>query len=408
MNPREPGPFASPRVVDVRRRAELQHSTEPNGWYVGPPASPDRFQLLGPGLGGADGIVWRARYRGTESSTPLTLAVKQLRRPPGDRVDWPTPGDGQRWAQQCELLQRLSVDHLVTMVDIFIGVRPHPEGDIPPPLTPLDTPYVVTEWVSGRTLADEFRGIPVSHRTIRGRLTHLQHVAQALHAAHIRSARGLVGTPALLRDVKPENCVLDPARGVVLVDVGAMRLVGGGHRRPGSAYTAPEVLDDPTGHRAASADLYSLGALAYFCVVGQDPPDLGRAPEAGQLIGRRLLTAARAARVADAHGFVDHLRLMLQLQPDARPVDAVAWARRLCELSERTNGFGRTGTRIAVAVAAAVAGSAALAATGWHYQHEDQTVVYPGGLVLKDPMVDDDPPTPSPSITLTPPPHPSP
>jgi eukaryotic-like serine/threonine-protein kinase len=355
---------AGPRVVDLSRRAELNRDLMPNGWYAGPVNAAERFELLGPGLGGGEGITWRARYRGS-NSTPLTLAIKQLRRPPGARADWPTPGDVQRWDEQKELLQYLSVDHLATVLDIFVGAPPHLAGHRPAADTPPDTPYVVMQWVPGRTLADEFGGKPASSSDLGVRLTHLQHVAGALHAVHVRTAYGTIGTPALLRDVKPDNCVLDPARGVVLVDIGTMRLVDDGYEHPGfrhPGYTAPEVLDDPLAPREATADLYSLGALAYFCVLGEDPPaQVGRAG-ADQVIGRQLLAGARAARVADVHGFVDHLRLMLHPQPDERPADAMAWARRLRALAAPRRRLGSAGARIAVGAGIAVVSAFALTA----------------------------------------------
>jgi hypothetical protein len=357
--------YVGPRVVDVGRRSELNRHTGPNGWFAGPVSAPDRFQLLGPGLGGGEGITWRARYRGTES-TALALAVKQLRRPPGARFDWPGPADRQRWDEQRDLLQYLAVDHLASVLDIFVGCAPHVEGEAPSADAPPDTPYVVMEWVPGRTLVDEFGGIPATSSTLGIRLTHLQHVAEALHSVHSRTAYGTIGTPALLRDVKPDNCVLDPARGVVLVDVGTMRLVDDGYEHPGfhhPGYTAPEVLDDPLAPREASADLYSLGALAYFCVLGEDPPPLVGRAGAGQQIGRQLLAAARSARVADPHGFVDHLRLMLHPQPDERPADADAWAQRLRALAARRGRFSTAGTRVAVAASIAIVGGLALSAT---------------------------------------------
>jgi serine/threonine protein kinase len=357
--------YAGPRVVDVGRRAELNRHTGPNGWFAGPVSAPDRFQLLGPGLGGGEGITWRARYRGSET-TVLALAVKQLRRPPGARFDWPGPADRQRWDEQRELLQYLSIDHLATVLDIFVGAAPHLEGDGRSPDNPPDTPYVVMEWVPGRTLVDEFGGHAATASTLGVRLMHLQHVAGALHAVHSRTAYGTIGTPALLRDVKPDNCVLDPARGVVLVDIGTMRLVDDGYEHQGfhhPGYTAPEVLDDPLAPREATADLYSLGALAYFCVLGADPPPLVGRAGAGQLIGRHLLSAARSARVADPHGFVDHLRLMLHPQPDERPADAVAWARRLRILAARRGRLGTAGARVAVAASIAIVGGSALTAT---------------------------------------------
>jgi eukaryotic-like serine/threonine-protein kinase len=372
--------YVGPRVIDVGRRAEVVRHSGPNGWFCGPVSAPDRFQLLGPGLGGGEGITWRARHHEGESPA-LALAVKQVRRPPGARFDWPGPDDQQRWDEQKELLQFLSIDHLATVLDIFIGAAPHPAGAGQRPDRPPDTPYVVMEWIPGRTLGDEFGGAPAGPSTLGLRMTHLQHVAGALHDVHARTAYGTIGTPALLRDVKPDNCVLDPARGVVLVDVGTMRLVDDGYDHPGfhrPGYVAPEVLDQPHAPREASADLYSLGALAYFAVLGHDPPAPAGRTGAGQQIGRNLLAAARSAKVADAHGFVDHLRLMLHPQPDHRPADAVAWARRLRELAARRSRLSTVGTRVAVATSVVLVGGLALTATALRDRFAPDPVAGPG------------------------------
>ena len=48
---------------------------EPNGWWCGPSDDPDRFELLGNGLAGGEGVTYKARYHGT-SGTPLLVAVK--------------------------------------------------------------------------------------------------------------------------------------------------------------------------------------------------------------------------------------------------------------------------------------------------------------------------------------------
>jgi serine/threonine protein kinase len=324
-------------LVSADQRAQMATGSEPNGWFAGPHADPDRFELLGPGLAGGEGNTWRGRYRG-ELAAPLTLAVKELRRPARAPADWPTPADLRRWNDQRALLQYMRIDHLVTVIDIFVGAPPHLPGaarGVSP-----DTPYVVMEWVPGPTLADEFSGVPATADTLDQRLAHVQHVAEALHALHSQTASA--GNPTLHRDVKPTNCILDPRRGVVLVDVGTMRRMDDGYDHDGlhtPAYTAPEVLADPRAARAAASDLYSLGALAYFCVVGEDPP-LPDQPEAAEQVTSRLLAAARAARVADANTFVTQLRLMLDSVPHQRPSDAMSWSRRLRALgATRASGL---------------------------------------------------------------------
>jgi eukaryotic-like serine/threonine-protein kinase len=317
-------------LVDAWNRAQMATEAEPNGWFAGPHVDPDRFELLGSGLAGGEGNTWRARYRG-ELTAPLTVAVKELRRPPRAVDEWPEPSDLRRWNDQRALLQYMRIDHLVTVIDIFVGPAPHLRGtgDAQTP----ETPYVVMEWVPGPTLADEYSGDPASASSLDDRLAHVQHVAEALHSLHSQSASA--GNPTLHRDVKPTNCILDPRRGVVLVDVGTMRRMDDGYDHDGfhtPAYTAPEVLANPRAARAASSDLYSLGALAYFCVVGEDPP-VADQPDAARQMEARLLAAARAAKVADVRAFVDHLRQMLEPSADRRPGDARSWSRRLRSLA---------------------------------------------------------------------------
>jgi serine/threonine-protein kinase len=319
---------------EAARRAQLTGAAEPNGWFTGPPSDPDRFELLGPGLAGGEGNIWQARYRG-ELTAPLTVAVKELRRPSHAPPQWPAPADLRRWEDQRALLQYMRIDHLVTVIDLFVGPPPHPAsepGGIPLRPQP-DTPYLVMEWVPGPTLADELGGTAVTAGTLQDRLTHVQHLAQALHSLHSRTVSA--GNPTLHRDVKPTNCILDPRRGVVLVDVGTMRRMDDGYDHDGlhtPAYTAPEVLSNPQAARTPASDLYSLGALAYFCVLGEDPPTADR-PGALARIEERLLTAATSARIADVPGFVRHLTRMLAAEPEQRPADAMSWSRQLRALA---------------------------------------------------------------------------
>ncbi len=350
-------------LVDVDHRAAMAGESEPNGWFAGPYTDPDRFELLGRGLSGGEGNTWRARYQG-QLTSPLTLAVKELRRPPHAPAEWPTDEDVRRWEDQRALLQYMRIDHLVTVIDIFVGPPPHLPG--PSRRRVPETPYLVMEWVSGPTLADELSGVAARPETIDARLAHVQHVAEALHALHSRTASA--GNPTLHRDVKPTNCILDPRRGVVLVDVGTMRRVDDGYDHAGfhtPAYTAPEVLQNPHAPRAASSDLYSLGALAYFCVLGEDPPKPDQ-PEVWAEMETRLLAAARAAGVADGRGFVSHLRLMLDPSSGSRPADAMSWARRLRALAaprQHRVPFARhlSATSLHVAVVAVLAVLATLA-----------------------------------------------
>jgi serine/threonine-protein kinase len=369
-------PLLDAERLHAARRSE---PAAPNGWFAGPHADPDRFELLGPGLAGGEGNTWRARYKG-ELTEPLTLAVKELRRPRQSGPDWPTPADLRRWDDQRALLQYMRIDHLVSVIDIFVGPPPHLPGA--PARRSSDTPYVVMDWVPGPTLAEELSGSPATAATLDQRLAHVQHVAEALHALHSYTVSA--GNPSLHRDVKPTNCILDPRRGVVLVDVGTMRRMDDGYDRDGRhtpAYTAPEVLADPQAARAVSSDLYALGALAYFCVLGEDPPTADQ-PDAAAQVESRLLAAARSAGVDDAAAFAGHLGLMLQAEPGARPSDPMAWARRLRGLGRRAGGPGlgvlrRPGVRIWAAAAVAVLVAVGIAVVSYAGRDQSGRVATP-------------------------------
>ncbi|GAA3597185.1 hypothetical protein GCM10022223_10460 [Kineosporia mesophila] len=298
--------------------------TSPNGWYAGPASDPDRYQLLGTGLSGGEGNIWRARYRGRLTS-PLTVAVKQLRRPLHAGDDWPTANDLRRWEDQRALLTMMRFPHLVSLLDIFTGPPPHPKGSVAGD-GPTVAPYVVMEWVPGRTLADELGGVPATGQNLVQRLGYVVQVAEALDALHSHAVSA--GNPSLHRDVKPANCILSPGRGVVLVDVGTMRRVDDGRDMAGRytpAYTAPEVLADPLVAREPASDFYSLGCLAYFCITGDDPSPAHGLPGT-QRLSHRLLLTARAAGVTDPAGFTAEILRMLAVDPAVRPPQAQRWA----------------------------------------------------------------------------------
>ncbi|GLY97321.1 hypothetical protein Acsp02_45750 [Actinoplanes sp. NBRC 103695] len=99
------------------------------------------------------------------------------------------------------------------------------------------------------------------------------------------------------------------------------------------------------------SDLHSLGAAAYFCLVGEaTPSDLDEA--------RRLLKARiKNLRVRRGHRLAGHLALMLSADPVARP-NPVGWA------DQAIAHVTRLRRRTRLAVAAAVAAVLALAGGG--------------------------------------------
>jgi hypothetical protein len=329
----------------------------PNGLFAGPPEAPDRFELLGEGRRGGEGVTWRASYRG-ELRSAVPLAVKALHRPEGAGDDWPSAETLQRWRDRTVLLQHLHLDRVVWLNEIFVGAAPHPAGetsDDPP------TPYLVMEWVDGPTLAELAGGRAATAATVGQRMQYVHEVAQALHELHAASRSA--GNPSLHRDVKPGNCIVHPARGVVLIDVGGMRTTDDGFDPAGMhtpAYTAPEILRNPYRVRDESGDRYALGALAVFCLLGEDPPPAGAAlPD---LVAPRIRAVARTAGVTDPDALVAHVLAMLRSDPASRPTDGPRWAeelRRLAVVGPVSGTTGRARRRPILIAASVIALTAA-------------------------------------------------
>ncbi len=353
-----------------------RHGDGPPGGplFAGPADDPDRYELTGPGIGGGEGVTWGARYQG-RLRTPLRLAVKMLRRPPSAGADWPTAEDRQRWRDQAALLRHVRSAHLTTLHDVFTGPPPHGAGAADP--TQTDVTYLEMEWVDGPTLHESVYGRPVTARTLPERLGWVAQAAGAM--AELQSVTRTGGNPALHRDIKPTNCILNPERGLVLVDVSTLRPVDDGadplgrHTPP---YTAPEVLQAPRDPRDARADVYSLGALAYFCLTGTDPPVAGF----GDAVGAEAVAAVRAAGVRNAEAVVRHLASALAADPAQRPTDVRQWARRLGDLAgpndRRSSATDPVRFRVLAAVAVLVVALlvVAVARPGWLPQRSEQQV----------------------------------
>ena len=318
----------------------------PNGLFLGPIDDPDRFELMGRGRAGGEGVTWRGCFRG-QLAAPVVVAVKQLRRPAAASLGWPTPADVQRWTDQRHLLQALAHQHIVRVHDIFLSTEPHPGGA---PAEAGGLPCLVMEWVDGPDL----RFVTTSGAAdLTARLQAVRDIAAALTSLH--SATRTLGNPMVHRDVKPDNVIVSPGRGGVLVDIGTLRPLDdardplGMHSRH---YTAPEALADIEAPRTAACDVYGLGALAWFCVVGEDPPPADE-PGAAEALRIELRAAVRRLRLPDPGGFCDRLLAAVDADPARRPTRPLRWADDLLARVRARRGRRR---RRALVAATAVVG----------------------------------------------------
>lgn len=319
---------------------------DPNGWFVGPADDPDRYELLGEGIVGGEGITWRARYHGNLDS-PLPLAVKVQHPPVDPPPGWPSAQDRSRWRDQTTLLRHISQDHLVRVNEFTSGPPPHHLGQAD--LSASESIIIEMEWVEGENLATVIRAEPTTIANVETRARWIEDACTTL--ARLHSYTQTAGNPTVHRDVSPANCIITADRGLVLIDVSTMQLPRDGLDLAGRhtpAYSAPEVLAMPHNPRLPSADVYAMGALALFCLTGQDPPPTSvNGPDTRAQALRKAVQQLALAPATTAH-----VMSMLASDPKDRPHDLPAWSREFRELARprRPVLLGRSLRRPVVAV----------------------------------------------------------
>ncbi len=191
------------------------------------------FEIDGELGHGASSVVYRARLHGV----PCALKVPR------------SVGNWTRWIYR-EAVALARVRHPGLPVVLEVG-----EAD--------RLPYLAMELIEGQTLADRLAAGPLPQ------LESLDIAARLLDALWSVHRAGLVH-----RDVKPRNIVIDPRRGIRLVDFGFATTIehasdvsyGVGTR----AYAAPEQFRAPA-RVDARADLYGVGSVLFECLTGELP-----------------------------------------------------------------------------------------------------------------------------------------
>lgn len=219
------------------------------------------------------------------------------------------PGEIRRFLDEAVSVARLNHPHIIGVHDV--GQEE-------------DRPYIVMEYAGGGDLHERVRrdGPFAVARAVRI----ARDVADALDHAH---RMGVIH-----QDLKPGNLLLTDDGRVKIADFGLARLDAAGPEAVGwgtPQILAPEVLLG--GASSPRSDLYSLGVVLYFLLVGEYPFE-----------GRSWATVARrqrenprpspADRRPDVPPALSHLLLrLLSLEPEGRPSTAAELVVELDRLS---------------------------------------------------------------------------
>ncbi len=248
-------------------------------------------------------------YEAESTALGRTVAVKVLH---GHLAD-----DGvtiARFQREARAAASVRHPHVVEVLDVGVG--------------PSGAPYLVMEYVRGRSLAETLRDggpfEPSRAADVAGQ------ILDGLGALH---ARGVVH-----RDLKPDNVLLTARQGrsdfVKLFDFGVATYVEGVHeatraqdltpsgRTMGTPYYASPEQIGGSGGRDPRVDIYAVGVLAYEMLTGHRPFVAGNFADLCEAILCQEPPPMRAFRKDVPAGLEAVVRLALSKDPEARYGDA--------------------------------------------------------------------------------------
>jgi serine/threonine-protein kinase len=200
---------------------------------------------------GAGGMaeVWKGHDRVLNRTVAIKTLLPQFARD-GSFVD--------RFRREAQAAARLNHPGIVSVYDSGDGSEP----------------YIVMQYIEGRTLADFLAAGRAPQPMQSAQIA--QDIAEALAAAH---AHGVIH-----RDIKPANVMVTRDGKILVMDFGIARLIAGPETAPqtsavmGTAsYLSPEQAQgQPVDART---DIYSLGSVLYEMLTGR-PPFTGDSPMA--------------------------------------------------------------------------------------------------------------------------------
>ena len=206
-----------------------------------------RYEILTELGHGAMGTV----YRGRDPKIERVVAIKTV------RVIGITPEQEaeyrRRFFREAQAAGKLSHPGIVTIYDVG-------EDEA------TQTPYIVMEYVEGRTLESLLTDPGLEPPSLTASLELIKQVAEALDYAHTHSI--------VHRDIKPANIMVTADGRAKITDFGIAKLTQSEFTVPGQilgtpAYLSPEQLKGAT--LDGRSDLFSLGVILFWMLTGQKP-----------------------------------------------------------------------------------------------------------------------------------------
>jgi serine/threonine protein kinase len=176
------------------------------------------------------------------------------------------------------------------------------------------TAYMVMPFYQGTTLKRALNALnaPPDERWLLTQLGHLLDALDEMHQAHCYH-----------RDIAPDNILLLDDGRPLLLDFGAARRVIGDSTQALTAFLKPgyapveQYAEMPSMKQGAWTDLYALGSVVHYAVMGHTPPE-----SVARVINDTMLPLQRAAAGRYSERFLRAIDHALGVRPQDRPQSA--------------------------------------------------------------------------------------